>query len=52
MLFSTRNSTNLKNKQLEKRKKTYQPKEPKIKKGWLKRYANMVQGADIGAILK
>ncbi|MBP3853903.1 MAG: dihydroxy-acid dehydratase [Erysipelotrichaceae bacterium] len=37
---------------LAKRKETYVIKEPKIQTGWLKRYARMVQGADIGAILK
>lgn len=37
---------------LAKRKEAYTPKEPKINEGWLKRYARMVQGADIGAILK
>ena len=38
--------------ELEKRKANYQPREPKINTGWLKRYARLVQGANIGAILK
>jgi dihydroxy-acid dehydratase len=38
--------------EFEKRKENYQPREPKINTGWLKRYARLVQGANIGAILK
>lgn len=38
--------------EFEKRRKEQKPFEPKIQKGWLSRYARMVQGADQGAILK
>ncbi len=38
--------------ELEARKKDIQPHAPKVDSGWLKRYARLVQGADIGAILK
>jgi dihydroxy-acid dehydratase len=38
--------------ELAERKKTQKILPPKIDKGWLKRYAKMVQGANIGAILK
>ncbi|MDA3847030.1 MAG: dihydroxy-acid dehydratase [Vallitaleaceae bacterium] len=37
---------------LEERRKTYVPVEPKIKTGYVARYATMVQSASTGAILK
>ena len=37
---------------LAERKKTQKILPPKINEGWLKRYAKLVQGADIGAILE
>lgn len=37
---------------LVKRKKTFKPKEPKIKTGYVARYASMVTSASTGAILK
>ncbi len=39
-------------KELENRKKTTQPKPPKITTGYLSRYAKMVQSADTGAVLQ
>lgn len=36
---------------LKERQKSFKPLEPKIKKGWLGRYAQHVQGAEKGAIL-
>lgn len=38
--------------ELEERRKNFVPLEPKIKKGWLSRYAKHVQGADKGAVLE
>lgn len=38
--------------ELEKRKASWTPKEPKVKTGYLARYASMVTSADKGAILK
>lgn len=37
--------------EFEERKKTFKPIEPKIKTGWLARYARAVQSANTGAIL-
>lgn len=42
----------LDDKELAERKQTQTILPPKIEKGWLKRYAKLVQGANIGAILK
>ncbi len=39
-------------KELEKRRQNFVPLEPKIKKGWLARYAKQVQGAEKGAVLQ
>ena len=39
-------------KEMEKRFKTFKPIEPKIKKGWLSRYAKLVTSASTGAIMK
>lgn len=38
--------------ELEKRRKTFVPKEPKIKTGYLGRYARFVSSANTGAVLK
>jgi len=38
--------------ELERRKKTWRPPEPKIKKGWLSRYARNVTSAYTGAVQK
>ncbi|GMR04900.1 MAG: dihydroxy-acid dehydratase [Thermodesulfobacteriota bacterium] len=38
--------------ELEKRRKVWSPPEPKIKKGWLSRYAKHVTSAYTGAVLK
>lgn len=38
--------------ELKKRKESFVPIEPKIKKGWLARYAKVVQGAEKGAVLE
>ena len=38
--------------ELEKRKAAWTPKEPRVKTGYLARYASMVTSADKGAILK
>lgn len=39
------------NLEIEKRRKNFVPIEPKIKTGWLARYAKQVQGAEKGAVL-
>lgn len=48
------NTINVKvsDEELEKRKALWTPKEPKVKTGYLARYASMVTSADKGAILK
>lgn len=48
------NSINVKvsDEELAKRKENWTPKEPKVKTGYLARYASMVTSADKGAILK
>lgn len=48
------NTINVKvsDEELEKRKASWKPKEPKVKTGYLARYASMVTSADKGAILK
>jgi dihydroxy-acid dehydratase len=38
--------------ELDKRRQNWKPIEPKIKTGWLSRYAKLVQSANTGAILK
>jgi len=38
--------------ELEKRKKEWKRPEPKVKTGWLGRYAQMVTSANTGAVLK
>ena len=38
--------------EFEERRKTFTPKEPNIKSGWLKRYAQLVDSAAKGAIMK
>ena len=38
--------------ELNKRKASWKPPEPKIKKGWLSRYAKVVTSANTGAIVK
>lgn len=38
--------------ELAKRRETFVPKEPKIQKGYLKRYAKLVSSASTGAVLK
>jgi len=38
--------------ELTKRKETWQPKEPNVKHGWLKRYSLLVDSAAKGAIMK
>jgi dihydroxy-acid dehydratase len=38
--------------ELKQRRKAWTPPEPKIKTGWLKRYAAMVSGAEKGAVLE
>jgi len=40
------------NEELEDRKNSFVPKEPKIKKGYLARYAKLVTSASTGAVLK
>ena len=35
-----------------KRRKEYTPREPNVKSGWLARYAKLVSGADMGAVMK
>jgi dihydroxy-acid dehydratase len=42
----------LSDKELAKRKKKFKPNEPKIKTGYLAKYASMATSADTGAILK
>jgi len=42
----------LSDEELERRRKEFKPLPPKIKKGWLARYAKMVTSASTGAILK
>ena len=39
-------------KEMEKRFKTFKPIKPKIKKGWLARYAKLVTSASTGAVMK
>lgn len=48
------NTINVKvsDEELEKRRKAWTPREPRVKTGYLARYANMVTSADKGAILK
>lgn len=48
------NTINVKvsDEELDKRKALWKPKEPKVKTGYLARYASMVTSADKGAILK
>jgi dihydroxy-acid dehydratase len=38
--------------EIKKRLAKWKPREPKIKSGWLARYAKMVTSASTGAILK
>ena len=38
--------------EMEKRRKNWQPREPKVTSGYLRRYANMVTSGSAGAILK
>jgi len=38
--------------ELEKRKAKWKPPEPKIKEGWLARYAKVVTSANTGAVVK
>ena len=38
--------------EMEKRRKNWQPREPKVTSGYLRRYANMVTSGNTGAILK
>ena len=40
------------NSELNKRKANWKPPEPKIKKGWLARYAKVVTSANTGAVVK
>jgi len=35
-----------------KRREEYVPREPNVKSGWLARYAKLVSGADMGAVMK
>ena len=42
----------LSNAEIKKRLAKWKPREPKIKSGWLARYANVVTSANTGAILK
>ncbi|MEX1377404.1 MAG: dihydroxy-acid dehydratase [Eubacteriales bacterium] len=42
---------NVSEEEIEKRKSSFVPKEDKILKGWLKRYAKLVSSADKGAII-
>ncbi len=39
-------------RELKRRKEAWRPPEPKIKKGWLNRYARVVTSANTGAVLK
>ncbi len=45
-------NVNVSDEELEKRKAAWQPKEPRVKTGYLARYASLVTSADKGAILK
>ncbi len=45
-------NVNVSNAELEQRKKSWQPPEPKIKKGYLARYERMVSSAAEGAVVK
>ena len=38
--------------ELEERRKSYIPKEPNVKTGWLSRYSKLVSGAENGAVMK
>ena len=38
--------------EFEARRKTYVPKEPNVKTGWLSRYSKLVSGAENGAVMK
>jgi dihydroxy-acid dehydratase len=38
--------------EIKRRLKSWRPPKPKIKKGYLARYASLVQSADIGAVLR
>jgi len=38
--------------ELKRRKKKWKPPEPKIKEGWLARYAKVVTSANTGAVVK
>ena len=38
--------------EMEKRRENWQPREPKVTSGYLRRYANMVTSGSTGAILK
>jgi dihydroxy-acid dehydratase len=40
------------NKEIEKRLKSHKPIKPKIRKGWLARYASLVTSASTGAVMK
>ncbi|MBI3754486.1 MAG: dihydroxy-acid dehydratase, partial [Deltaproteobacteria bacterium] len=42
----------VKSEELKKRKENWKPPEPKIKKGWLARYAKVVTSANTGAVVK
>ncbi|MBI5287243.1 MAG: dihydroxy-acid dehydratase, partial [Deltaproteobacteria bacterium] len=42
----------IENRELEERKKGWKPPQPKIKEGWLARYAKVVTSANTGAVLK
>ena len=43
---------NVSDMELDQRRKAWKPIEPKIKTGWLSRYAKLVQSANTGAVLK
>ncbi len=43
---------NVSDEEMEKRRKNWQPREPKVTSGYLRRYANMVTSGSTGAILK
>jgi dihydroxy-acid dehydratase len=45
-------SLNLNKDELEKRKQNWNPLEPKVKRGYLSRYAKLVTSADKGAVLE
>lgn len=42
----------VKSEELKRRKENWKPPEPKIKKGWLARYAKVVTSANTGAVVK